>query len=137
MTTKQQLARDEMNRKRREYRKRTGNAETHRYEKTVKGFLMRKYRNMQSRVTGIQHKKAHLYKGLSLLPREDFYNWAMPHIQFHKLWIDWVDSDYKRKLCPTVDRIDSTKGYELDNMRWITHSENSILGCHSEKRKHK
>jgi hypothetical protein len=31
------------------------------YEKTPKGYLMRTYRNMKSRVLGIQHKKAHIY----------------------------------------------------------------------------
>lgn len=106
-------------------RKKIGNAWTQKYEKTPKGFLVRKYRNMQSRVTGVQKLKAHLYKGLYLLPRKDFYNWAMPHIQFHKLYIRWVDSGYDRKLCPTVDRIDSSKGYTLKNMEWVTHSENS------------
>jgi hypothetical protein len=118
----------ERNRLQRIRRKKNGNVETHRYEKTPKGFLMRKYRNMESRVKGIQYKKAHLYKGLYLLPRKDFYNWAIPHIQFHKLYVEWIDSGYNRKLCPTVDRINTTKGYEISNMRWITHSENSRLG---------
>jgi hypothetical protein len=55
------------------YNKKTGYCSYHKYEKTKKGFLMRKYRNMQSRVTGIQKKKAHLYKDLYLLPREQYY----------------------------------------------------------------
>ena len=118
----------------REYRKRTNNAATKRYEKTPKGFLMRKYRNMMSRVRGIQKKKAHLYSGLELLDRESFYGWAMSSSDFWKLYNRWVKSGYNRKLCPTVNRIDSRKGYLLNNIEWITHSENSRLGAISNWR---
>jgi len=118
----------------REYRKRTQNAATKKYEKTPKGFLMRKYRNMMSRVRGIQKKKAHLYLGLELLDRETFYNWAMLNEDFWMLYNAWVKSGYDRKLCPTVNRIDSRIGYVLDNMEWITHSENSRLGSISQWR---
>lgn len=117
-----------VNTKRRQYRKDTNNLESKKYEKTVKGFLMRTYRNMQSRVTGVQKKKAHLYKGLDLLPREDFYTWALCSEDFKLLWEDWIVSQYDQKLTPSVDRVDSSKGYSLCNMRWITHSENSRLG---------
>lgn len=114
-------------------RKRNGNAETHRYEKTPKGFLMRKYRNMQSRVLGIQWKKAHLYKGLKLLPRKQYYEWAMAHQTFWELFNYWKANNFDRKLCPTVNRINPNKGYELPNMEWITHSENSRQVRHKLK----
>lgn len=116
-------------------RKENGNINTRKYEKTVSGFLMRLYRNMQSRVTGVQKAKYHLYKDKVLLPREDFYEWANNSEQFHILFDTWKENNYDRKLTPSVDRIDSEKGYELDNMRWITHSENSRLGAISTRRK--
>lgn len=109
----------------REYRKRTGNVSTRRYEKTPKGFLMRMYRNMQSRVRGIQKLKAHLYKGKKLLSRNDFYKWALSHKDFWLLFQTWQSSEYNRKLTPTVDRINPKLGYILENMEWVTHSENS------------
>jgi len=114
--------------KQREHRLKTGNSCTRRYEKTRKGFLVRKYRNMKSRVTGIQYKKAHLYKGKELLSKEEFYTWALDSKEFEYMFIIWGNSEYTRRLCPTVDRIESSKGYTLDNMRWLTHSENSRLG---------
>lgn len=98
------------------------------YEKTKNGFLMRAYRNMLSRVTGVQRLKAHLYRGLSILPKQDFYIWANADEDFHTLFNIWETSGYDRKLCPSINRIDSSKGYELTNMEWITHSENSRLG---------
>ena len=121
----------------RERRRRTNNAECKIYEKTPKGFLMRTYRNMQSRVAGIQRKKAHLYKGLSLLRREEFYNWAWDDPNFWRLYKNWAAEDYDRKLTPSINRVDSSKGYDIDNIEWLTHSVNSSLGGASLRRKQK
>lgn len=112
-------------RKQREYRAQTGNASTKRYERTKKGKLMRTYRNMQSRVLGILKKKRHLYEGLPILSRSEFYLWANNSEEFHRLFDGWVASGYQCGDSPSVDRIDPTKGYVLGNMRWLTHRENS------------
>lgn len=98
------------------------------YEKTINGFLMRTYRNMKSRVTGIQKLKAHLYLGKELLPKEDFYNWSKNNLQFQNLYKNWVINNYDQKLSPSINRIDPNIGYRLDNIEWITHSMNSKLG---------
>jgi len=99
------------------------------YTKTKFGFLMRVYRNMLSRVSGVQAKKAHLYLGLALLPRETFYRWAEANQTFHRLFAEWEQRGYRRTHTPTVDRIDSSRGYEIENMEWVTHSENSRRGA--------
>ena len=109
-------------------RKENGNAWTRKYEKTPNGFLMRLYRNMKSRVTGVQKKKAHLHKGKYLLPKDTFYKWAMSSYGFWKLWDEWEISGHDRKLTPTVDRVQPSLGYSLGNMEWVTHSENSRRG---------
>ena len=119
-------------RKQRERRARTNNADTRKYERTKKGKLMRTYRNMQSRVQGILKKKAHLYSGLPILPREDFYSWAMASNAFHQLFDGWVASGYQCGESPSVDRIDANEGYVLGNMRWLTHRENSRLTCRNK-----
>lgn len=113
----------------RQRRAETNNAVTKKYERTKKGKLMRLYRNMQSRIYGVQKAKHHLYKGKPLLDKQEFYEWALSCEEFHKLYDAWVDSDYDRKLTPSVDRVDSTKGYEVGNMEWVTHSENSRRGA--------
>ncbi len=89
---------------------------------------MRLYRNMQSRVTGVQKLKSHLYKGKSLLSREEFYKWAIASDEFWVLFWDWENDGYICTLTPSVDRLDSKKGYEIGNMEWVTHSENSRRG---------
>lgn len=116
-------------RKQREYRARTRNSCTNKYERTKKGKLMRIYRNMKSRVDGVQWQKHHLYAGKELLPKEEFYEWAMQSNSYHLLYSEWVNSGYDRKLAPSVDRVDSSRGYTIDNMEWVTHSENSKRGA--------
>ena len=118
----------------RERRKLNGNLDTKKYEKTENGFLMRMYRNMKSRVTGVQSKKAHLYLGKELLSKEDFYEWAKHSPMFMVLFAQYKENGYQMKDAPTVDRKDSSKGYTLDNMEWVTHSVNSQRGAHAKAR---
>jgi hypothetical protein len=124
------------NKKQREKRKENNNKTTLKYEKTKRGFLMRLYRNMLSRITGVQKKKHYLYQNKSLLEKVDFYNWAINSIDFHILFQNWENNNYNRKLTPSVDRVNSSKGYSLDNIEWVTHSENSRRASISKKRKH-
>lgn len=129
MTPEERMARQ------REYRKKNNNACTFRYEKTRKGKLVRTYRNMQSRVLGILKKKAHLYTNPDILPKEDFYQWSLSDPTYNELFDEWVKSGYSKKLSPSIDRLDTSMGYTLNNIRWVTHSENSRLGAVSRKRK--
>lgn len=116
----------------RQRRRNDGNADSRRYEKTKPGFLMRLYRNIQSRVRGIQKQKAHLYAHIVDVPaRSEFYAWAENQRSFHQLFSEWRASGFDRRLTPTVDRRDSGKGYEFENLEWVTHSENSRRGSKS------
>jgi hypothetical protein len=95
---------------------------------------MRTYRNMQSRVTGVQHLKAHLYLGLPLLDRDTFYTWAWDNPDFWRLYKRWIAADYEHKLTPSINRLDTNSGYVPGNIEWLTHSANSTLGSMSPKR---
>lgn len=118
----------------REYRRKNANASTKRYEReNPKGFLMRVYRNMESRVRGTQKREAQYYVGLSLLPRPAFYEWALASAKFWELWQDWQQTGRQQGWTPSIHRLDATQGYTLDNMAWITHSENSA-DLRSERR---
>lgn len=112
----------------REHRKKTNNLDTRKYEKTINGFLVRLYRNMKSRVSGVQKLKYHLYKDKDLLDKQTFYQWAKSSKTFLKLYSKWIENNYDRKLTPSVDRINSQEGYCLSNMEWVTHSENLRRG---------
>lgn len=118
-------ARREKLERQRLYRQKTGDAATKKYEKTPKGYLMRSYRNMESRVKGIQKQGS--WTGKELLSREEFYEWALNDPVFRSLFQAYEALGYDRRFAPSPDRIDSSKGYTLDNMRWVTHSVNSSL----------
>lgn len=98
---------------------------------------MRLYHNMKSRIKGIQTKKWHLYKNKSLLNKERFYLWALSNPTFHKLFLTYQESGYEIRLAPSVDRIDSKKGYFIKNMEFVTQSENSRRGSMSRHYSHK
>ena len=97
------------------------------YWKTPNGKLMLTYNNMKRRVDG--YVKPHIYNGLAICERNDFYEWCKRNDDFISLYKDWIDSGCERKLSPSIDRIDSNKGYSIDNIQWITHSENSRKGA--------
>lgn len=106
-----------------------GNIKTIVYEKTKSGFLMRCYRNMKSRVTGIQKKGIEHYFNLEILDKKTFYTWALNDKEFNRLFSEWQQSGFERKQTPSIDRENSLHGYSLENIRWLTHSENSRLGA--------
>lgn len=122
------MNREELNRKQKERRLLNGNKTTKKYEKTKKGFLVRCYRNMKSRITGVQKVKFYLYEGKYLLDKELFYLWFLNDDKFNKLFEVWEENGYNNKLTPSVDRVDSSIGYHISNMEWVTHSENSRRG---------
>lgn len=128
------MTKDERLANQRQRRKDNGNAYTLKYERTKPGKLMRIYRNMKSRIEGVQWHKAHLYRDMALIGKQHFYIWANASKDFHRLFDEWVESGYQRKLAPSVDRKDSDRGYEIGNMEWVTHSENSRRGAVSLKR---
>jgi len=123
------MNREEKNKKQRERRLLNGNKTTKKYEKTKMGFLVRCYRNMKSRINGVQKAKFHLYEGKQLMDKLEFYNYSLSNDTFHFLFDVWERSEYDRKLTPSLDRVDSSKGYSLDNIEWVTHSENSRRGA--------
>lgn len=125
--------------KQRKLRALNGDVHTKVYEKSLLGYPMRTYRNMLSRVTGVQKKVAHLYQGLEILTKEEFKEWVNGdgRLDYETLHEAWVKSGYEHRLAPSIDRINPDVGYVIGNIRWITQSENSRLGGISSRRKAK
>jgi len=123
---------EQINERQRELRKINGNVHTKKYERTKKGFLMRKYHHMLGRINGEEwYAGVHLWAGKEILSKDDFYNWSMNNPDFHRLFKEWEDSGYERNLCPSVDRLDSKLGYLIDNMEFVTFLENATRGSRS------
>lgn len=55
---------------------------------------------------------------------KELRDWAFSQPIFHRLYEDWVSSNYKTSLKPSFDRINDYKTYSLDNIRITTVEQN-------------
>jgi hypothetical protein len=99
------------------------------YRKTFKGLTVTMYQNMKKRVRGGDKNKVHLYRNLEIMSKEEFQEWVLNNKNYKVQFKIWEESGYQIKQTPSIDRIDSSKGYVIGNVRIISHSENSRLGA--------
>jgi len=100
---------------------------SHRQRATINTFLSSLHRGMKRRVEGKNSHNRGNWKGKPLLPRDIFMTWAKNHPDFLSLYKRYIMNKFDRKLAPSINRIDSNKGYTLDNIEWMTSSQNSGL----------
>ena len=96
------------------------------WRRTIRGLLSVKYSNMQQRCKGDHQKR---YEGLDLLPRYEFMEWGLNDPTFNMLFEAWHEAGCPYRLTPSIDRIDTTGGYTLGNIRFLTHSDNARRGA--------
>jgi len=65
--------------------------------------------------------------------RDEFRFWVLSQDNWKSLYDAWVESDYDKKLRPSVDRIDDYKGYAFGNIQLMTWAEN-LSKSHSDRR---
>lgn len=90
-------------------------------------FLSALYTTIARRTRGDATKRPDLYRGLPIMPKEVFMSWAKNHPDFLRLYKQWVTADFDRRLTPSLNRMNSSRGYTLDNVNWLTNSQNSGL----------
>lgn len=73
--------------------------------------------------------KTHNYKKVEY-SRQEFLEWLYRDDTYTKLFNVWVESGNDKYLKPSIDRLDATKGYALDNIQVITWGENDQKGKH-------
>lgn len=83
---------------------------TRKYRKTKKGLVTNLYHKIKSRNT----------VGFDL----DFLHSFSESKKFERLFLEWEKSNYDKNLKPTLDRISFKKGYEKNNIHWLTWAEN-------------
>lgn len=100
---------------------------SHKHKATIDRFLSNLYIRMNQRIQGKNTRNPHLFKGKSIMPRDVFKEWAKNHPDFLKLYKQWFISGFDQKLTPSVNRLDSSRGYTLDNVEWVTFSNNCMM----------
>lgn len=88
----------------------------------------RRYHHMKARNEGRSTNKSNA-QGKELMTKEEFMVWckSKPHfIIFIVMYMEWVEDDFSLWSAPSIDRIDSEKGYSADNIQWLTFSDNCI-----------
>lgn len=106
----------------------------HKNSRNANNFLSNLYGNIKRRVTtGGNTDCPHLYVGKPVMPKDAFMVWSKNHPDFLRLYKQWVTFNFDRKLTPVVNRLNSSLGYTLDNVEWITASQNSVLAASVRK----
>jgi hypothetical protein len=67
-------------------------------------------------------------RGWKICSFKDFKEFALKSEEFKRLREAWISSGLDQKLVPSVDRIDNEKGYELENIQFLTMVENVKKG---------
>lgn len=107
-----------------------------RYRYNYVRYWKHKYAMLKQRCIGKYSHKS--YIGREYLSQEEWIDWCeKTKEQFMPMYRAWQESGFKKKLAPSVDRIDESKGYVLGNLQWLTLSENCKKGnkYHWAKRK--
>lgn len=58
----------------------------------------------------------------------EFKEFALKSEEFKRLRAEWIDSNFEYKLSPSVDRINNNRGYSIDNIQFLTTSNNVKKG---------
>lgn len=101
----------------------------HRNRHSISRLLRQKYSMIKQRCTtshSSQGVKKSVY-GKEFLSLKEWIEWCYKEDNYKKfieLYNGWVQNNFDKKMSPSIDRIDSKKGYVLGNLQWLTLSDN-------------
>ena len=85
----------------------------HRYRTIPKVFFARLYQNQKNS----SKRRGHPMPDYTL---EELIEWLKNQPTLTEIWQDYQDSNHARKSAPSLDRLDDSKPYTLDNIRLTT-----------------
>jgi len=87
------------------------------YSKTKNGLCSKIYTNQKT----ASKKRGHTMPKYTAIELKE---WMLENERFEDMYNFWVHSNFNKTYIPTVDRLDSNKGYSIDNIRLATFREN-------------
>jgi len=116
------------------YKTPKGSAARNKYFKSSKGIAAKKryHRSKKGLIVHIHSIQIRLSKErshqLPVYTKEELITWCLNQPLYHELHKNWVESGHKRRLTPSVDRIDSKKSYFFGNIQLMTTYQNVVKG---------
>jgi hypothetical protein len=92
--------------------------------------LRYRHDDMRHRVEGkpIRHGvEQYPWLGMEISTREEFVAWGLTDPEFVRLYDLWAADDFARRTAPSCHRIDRSRGYTIDNIKFMPHAEKSRL----------
>lgn len=88
------------------------------YRRTKRGYLLRRYADARRRATRRERGWGY-FEGLRVMPQAEFMEWAIADRWFNHFWDYWYRNGCEYSDAPTLDRIDTLRGYVAGNLQWI------------------
>lgn len=60
--------------------------------------------------------------------KDEFVKWCLDQEIFHRLYTNWVGSNYSKWSVPSADRLDDYKPYSFDNIQLVSYQDNFDKG---------
>ena len=83
------------------------------YRRTPLGIITQMYGHQVESSKNRGHEKPSYTK-------KELKQYVLCHESFEALYNKYVDSGYDRMMIPSIDRLDSRKGYSMDNIQLVT-----------------
>lgn len=102
--------------------------DSYRYRYSINRIFNHRYSCLKTRSSRVLKNHSYSCFGKGYLTKEDWNNWCYRDDimkKFMNIYNNWVQNNFDEKLAPSIDRINNNLGYSLDNLQWLTKSENS------------
>jgi hypothetical protein len=89
----------------------------------------RRYAHMKARQEGRATHQSSGALGKPICTYEEFEAWCIDFTnlqEFLTLYFEWALNGFNRWDSPSIDRKDPKKGYTVDNLQWLSFSDNCI-----------